>query len=102
MLKGAKVKDLVQNPRGEALVRGVAVNDRGIAADNGTVMAVTFRVLDGAVTQDDVDMCLRHISGRESLTGEALLAADIDGDGKVGLSDLMHLYHYVSGSSETL
>ena len=47
-------------------------------------------------------MCLNYVSGAESLTDEQLVAADINSDGNVDLTDLMRLLAYTSGQSGTL
>lgn len=57
---------------------------------------------DGKVTMPDLLMCLHHVSGRTTLTGDAFLAADVSGDGKVTMVDLMRILHYVSGRNQEL
>lgn len=42
------------------------------------------------------------VSGRNTLTADQSLAADIDGDGKVTVSDLTRILYYVSGRNTTL
>lgn len=44
---------------------------------------------DGNIMMTDLIMCLYHTSGRKTLTGNAFLAADIDGNGAVKMNDLM-------------
>lgn len=45
---------------------------------------------------------LYGVSGRNTLTDEQVQAADIDGDGKVSVSDLTRILYYVSGRNTTL
>ena len=47
-------------------------------------------------------MCLYHISGRSVLTGDALVSADVNGDGSITVADLMKLLYYVSGRNTEL
>ena len=42
------------------------------------------------------------VSGRNTLTEEQKVAADIDGDGKVSISDLTRILYYVSGRNTEL
>ncbi len=56
---------------------------------------------DGKVTMADVMACLNHVSKKKLLTGQALAAADVDGNG-VGMSDVIKILNYVSKKSPSL
>lgn len=56
---------------------------------------------DGKVTMADVMACLNHVSKKKLLTGQALVAADVDGNG-VGMSDVIKILNYVSKKSPSL
>ncbi|MBE6853184.1 MAG: hypothetical protein E7505_06870, partial [Ruminococcus sp.] len=43
-----------------------------------------------------------HLIGDNILEGNALKAADVNGDGEVNLSDLAHLRRYVSQKTDVL
>ena len=49
----------------------------------------------------DVMACLNHVSKKKLLTGQALAAADVDGNG-VGMSDVIKILNYVSKKSPSL
>ena len=75
-------------------VKIVDLNDKGI--EKGNLNG------DESVNVVDLMMCLHFVSGRETFTGEASMAADINDDGIVNVVDLMRMLHYVSGRSTTL
>ena len=52
--------------------------------------------LDGIVNVKDVTAIQRHIAQLESLTGTALLAADVNGDGDVTIADATALQQYLA------
>ena len=56
---------------------------------------------DGKVTMADVMACLNHVSKKKLLTGQALAAGDVDGNG-VGMSDVIKILNYVSKKSPSL
>lgn len=56
---------------------------------------------DGKVTMADVMACLNHVSKKKLLMGQALAAADVDGNG-VGMSDVIKILNYVSKKSPAL
>ena len=52
----------------------------------------------GSVLTDSVVALARHIAGLESLDGDALLleAADVNGDGRINIADLIRLARYIA------
>jgi len=50
---------------------------------------------DGYITMNDVIACWNHVSKKKILTGEALIAADVDGGG-VSMNDVIKLLNFVS------
>ena len=53
---------------------------------------------DGSVTADDLMDLMRHVIGTSVLTDPALLRADVNGDGRVTLTDTAFLCRYLNGS----
>lgn len=53
------------------------------------------------VEMQDVMLCLNHVSKKRTLKGNALIAADVDGNG-VAMSDVMKILNYVSKKSSAL
>ena len=51
---------------------------------------------DGSITMSDVLGVMRHVSGAAPLTGDALLAADVNGDGVVNNTDTQTISDYVA------
>ncbi|MEY8481873.1 dockerin type I repeat-containing protein [Lachnospiraceae bacterium 48-21] len=56
---------------------------------------------DGEITMNDVILCLNHVSKKKILTGEALAAADVDGNG-VSMNDVIKLLNFVSKKNSDL
>lgn len=57
--------------------------------------------LDGVIDVSDALAALRHASGQEVLTGDALLAADVNGDGSVTQADSNIILNYYSGAIDS-
>lgn len=57
--------------------------------------------LDGVIDISDALAALRHASGQEVLTGDALLAADVNGDGSVTQADSNIILNYYSGAIDS-
>ena len=53
---------------------------------------------DESVTVSDVLAVLRHIAGTAPLTGDALIAADVDGDGDIDNDDAQYIGDYAVGN----
>ena len=53
--------------------------------------------LDGKVDSDDLTLLARHVAGIETVSGKALLNADVNSDGSVNSDDLTLLARYVAG-----
>ncbi|MBQ9557128.1 MAG: S8 family serine peptidase [Clostridia bacterium] len=68
---------------------------------NDTITAQFYMVgdidFDEDITMFDCLMALRHYAGQITLTGDALLAADVDGDGDVDNADAQYIADYVGG-----
>ena len=58
--------------------------------------------MDQKIGLQDLMMCMYHISGRSSLTGDAFTAADINSDESITVADLMRMLYYVSGRNAEL
>lgn len=56
---------------------------------------------DGEVTMNDVILCLNHVSKKKILSGEALAAADVDGNG-VSMNDVIKILNVVSKKNPNL
>ena len=56
---------------------------------------------DGKVNMTDVIACLNHVAKKKILTGEALAAADVDGNG-VSMTDVIKILNFVSKKTSTL
>ena len=69
---------------------------------NDTITAQFYMVgdvdFDGYITIADSLAALRHYTGAEPLTGDALLAADVDGDGDVDNDDAQYIAEYSAGT----
>jgi hypothetical protein len=57
---------------------------------------------DGDTDIADLMRVLNHVSGKTTLTGNALSAGDVNGDGVIDLQDLMRILNFVSGKSKDL
>ena len=57
---------------------------------------------DSRVDLTDLSLLSLHLIGDNILEGNALKAADVNGDGEVNLSDLAHLRRYVSQKTDVL
>ena len=68
---------------------------------NDTITAQFYMVgdidFDGCITMSDSLSALHHYTGQTPLTGDALLAADVDGDGDVDNIDAQYITEYVAG-----
>ena len=68
---------------------------------NDTITAQFYMVgdidFDAEITISDSLSALRHYTGQTPLTGDALLAADVDGDGDVDNIDAQYIADYVGG-----
>lgn len=53
---------------------------------------------DGVVDEDDVQAIQDHMLGNEELTGDAFLAADLDGNGKINTRDLGLVHRILLGT----
>ncbi len=56
---------------------------------------------DGKVNMTDVIACLNHVAKKKILTGEALAAADVDGNG-VSMTDVIKILNFVSKKTSAL
>lgn len=69
---------------------------------NDTITAQFYMVgdvdLDGYITIADSLAALRHYTGQITLTGDALLAADVDGDNDVDNDDAQYIADYCAGT----
>lgn len=54
---------------------------------------------DGKITRLDADLVYGHVSAVKLLTGDALLAADVDGDGVITVNDYKAIENHALGEA---
>lgn len=54
---------------------------------------------DGKITRLDADLVYGHVSAVKLLTGDALLAADVDGDGVITANDYKAIENHALGDA---
>lgn len=57
---------------------------------------------DGNITENDLFMCIHHISGAQELTDLKFKAADVNEDSAVNILDAIRILHYINGTSNEM
>ena len=80
------------------------VIEGGTLAEEGSSIYCAGESMDALQEMElpELMQCLNHVGRKELLEGQALKAADINGDGSVNLVDLMRLLNYVGRKTPTL